>query len=72
MSQGTLAAAEPKGKPLHIADVRDRLPKDPGGNAPSDWYVRRVMTEVGSFKIGKWSYVYEADLVHWLNTRTTD
>jgi hypothetical protein len=65
----TVAAVESKGRPLHIADVRNRLPTGPDNRAPSDWYVRKVMTEVGCFKIGKYAYVYEGDLERWLNSR---
>ena len=63
---------EARGRPLHINDVRDRLPKGPDGRAPSDWYVRKVMAEVGCFKIGKYAYVYERDLETWLNSRLGD
>jgi hypothetical protein len=60
---------ESKGRPLHIVDVRDRLPKDPEGNPPSEWYVRKIMKDIGTFRIGQWNYVYEADLARWLNSR---
>jgi len=55
---------------VHIGDVRERLPKGADGKSPSEWYVRKVMTEIGRFKIGKWVYVYEFE--HWLNTRLED
>ena len=61
-----------RGREMNIEDVRARLPKAPDGSAPSDWYIRKVMTDVGKFRIGKWDYVYEADLEAWLGSRRSD
>jgi hypothetical protein len=55
-----------KGRQMNIEDVKQRLPKGPDGKAPSDWYVRRVMADVGQFRIGKWNFVHETDLERWL------
>ena len=68
----TSGVSHGKGREMNIVDVRARMPKDPEGNAPSDWTLRRVMAEVGKFRIGKWDYVYESDLEAWLGSRLED